>query len=180
MGDRVHKEKRKRGRHSKKWAQGTHNSRGSKRTVKEELDLAEQVESATKWRKLERDIQDKTQTTPGYKKVNETKIYREETSKRITEMGKTYFRQERPKTFKEEIDKQTNTHSFCYSKMLACQARWSSLVCSHFLLFALLQGKIMIWQIWREQPGALDVWWLSWDSTFLTGPRKESWYKLLA
>ena len=78
--------------------------------MKEELDLAEQVESATKWRKLERDIQDKTQTTPGYKKVNETKIYREETSKRITEMGKTYFRQERPKTFKEEIDKQTNTH----------------------------------------------------------------------
>lgn len=43
--------------------------------------------------------------------------HREETNKRTIQIGKTHFREQRPKTFKEETDKERNTHSSCSSKM---------------------------------------------------------------
>lgn len=79
--------------------------------------------------KLKKTKQNKTretsktrQTTLRNKNQNETKMHREETSKRIMGWLRHILDKEQPKRFKKEINKQRNTHSFCCSKMLVCQA----------------------------------------------------------
>lgn len=76
------------------------------RTVKEESDL-EQRQLVTKG-KNERHL--RQGTNDSYEQTKKRNKDTQIRCKRIMELGKTHFSEQRPKTFKEEIDKQRNTH----------------------------------------------------------------------